>query len=120
MPRTSAWHTACLPRTFGATGAATVEDGRQDPLDPVPRACIAAAGPWETPRVIPAGRLKEELTVEWIIVIVLVLLLLGALGPRAGFYGAAGALWDVLSIIIFIALVIFLLNLLGIFGGAAT
>jgi hypothetical protein len=64
----------------------------------------------------PGGRRKEEVTVEWIIVIVLVLLLLGALGPRAGWYGAAGALWDILSLIILIALVVWLLNVLGVFA----
>lgn len=52
---------------------------------------------------------------EWIIVIVLVVLLLGAFGPRAGWYGTAGVLWDILSLIIVIALVIFILNLLGVF-----
>lgn len=51
---------------------------------------------------------------EWIIVVVLVLLLLGAIGPRAGWYGAAGGLWDVLSLIILIALVIWLLRLFGV------
>lgn len=51
---------------------------------------------------------------EWIIIIVLVVLLLGALGPRAGWYGAASALWDILALIIFIALVIWLLNVLGV------
>lgn len=56
---------------------------------------------------------------EWIIIIVLVLLLLGAIGPRAGWYGAAGALWDILALIIFIALVVWLLNVLGVFGGGA-
>ena len=60
------------------------------------------------------------MTLEWIIVIVLVLLLLGAVGPRAGWYGAASGLWDILSLIIVIALVLWLLNVLGVFGGATT
>lgn len=51
---------------------------------------------------------------DLIIVIVLVVLLLAAIGPRAGWYGAGGALWDILSLIIFIALVIFVLRLLGV------
>jgi hypothetical protein len=52
--------------------------------------------------------------VEWIILIVLLVLLLGAIGPRAGWYGAAGALWDVLSLIIFVALLIWILTLFDI------
>lgn len=56
---------------------------------------------------------------EWIILIVLVVLLLAALGPRAGWYGASGALWDILSLIIVIALIVWLLSLFGVlnFGG---
>ena len=57
---------------------------------------------------------------EWIILIVIVVLLLGALGPRAGWYGAAGALWDVISLILVIALIVWLLDLFGVievFGG---
>jgi hypothetical protein len=52
--------------------------------------------------------------VEWIILIVLIVLLLGAVGPRAGYYGTASPVWDVLSLIIFIAVVVWLLDLLGI------
>ncbi len=52
---------------------------------------------------------------EWIIVIVLVLLLLGAVGPRAGWYGTAGVLWDVLSLIVAVVLVFWLLSVLGVF-----
>lgn len=51
---------------------------------------------------------------EWVIIIVLVLLLLGALGPRAGWYGTAGGVWDILSLILVIALIVFLLNALGV------
>lgn len=51
---------------------------------------------------------------DWIIVIVLVLLLLAAFGPRAGWYGTAGAIWDILALIILVALVIWLLRLLGV------
>ena len=51
---------------------------------------------------------------EWIILIVLVILLLGAVGPRAGWYGAAGVLWDVLSLIIVIALIVWILSLFGV------
>lgn len=50
----------------------------------------------------------------WIIIIVLVVLLLVAIGPRAGFFGAAGALWDILALIILIALVVFLLRAFGV------
>ena len=50
---------------------------------------------------------------EWIILIVLIVLLLGAVGPRAGYYGTASPLWDVLSAIIAIALIVWLLDLLG-------
>ncbi len=52
----------------------------------------------------------------WIIIIVLVVLLLAALGPRAGFYGTAGAIWDILALIIVIALIFFVLRLLGVLG----
>jgi hypothetical protein len=51
---------------------------------------------------------------EWIILIVLIVLLLAAVGPRAGYYGTASPLWDVLSAIIAIALIVWLLDLLGI------
>ena len=51
---------------------------------------------------------------EWIILIVLVLLLLAAVGPRAGYYGTASPLYDVLSLIILIAVVVWLLDLLGV------
>lgn len=51
---------------------------------------------------------------DWIIIIVLVVLLLAAVGPRAGFYGTAGALWDVLSLIVVIILVVWILRLLGV------
>lgn len=51
---------------------------------------------------------------DWIIIIVLVILLLAAFSPRAGWYGTSSALWDVLSLIIFIAIVVFVLRLLGI------
>jgi hypothetical protein len=51
---------------------------------------------------------------EWIVVIVLVVLLLGAFGPRAGWYGAASGLWDILSLIVAIVLVVWLLRLLGV------
>jgi len=43
---------------------------------------------------------------EWIIVIVLVLLLLAAVGPRAGYYGTASPLYDVLSLLILIGLIV--------------
>jgi hypothetical protein len=58
---------------------------------------------------------------EWIILIVIVVLLLAALGPRAGFYGAASAMWDVISLILVIALIVWLLDLFGVievFGSA--
>ncbi len=51
---------------------------------------------------------------EWIILIVLIILLLGAVGPRAGYYGTASPLWDVLSLIIAIALIVWLLDLFGV------
>lgn len=51
---------------------------------------------------------------DLIIIIVLVVLLLAAVGPRAGWYGAANAIWDILALIIFIALVVWLLRLLGV------
>lgn len=51
---------------------------------------------------------------EWIIAIVLIVLLLAAIGPRAGYYGTASPLYDVLSLLIFIGLVIFLLDLFGV------
>jgi hypothetical protein len=51
---------------------------------------------------------------EWIIVIVLVVLLLGAVGPRAGYYGTASPIFDVLSLLILVGLVLFVLDLLGV------
>lgn len=51
---------------------------------------------------------------EWIIVIVLVVLLLAAVGPRAGYYGTASPLYDILSLLILIGLVVFVLDLLGV------
>jgi hypothetical protein len=48
-----------------------------------------------------------------LILLVLVLLLAGAFGPRAGWYGTAGVLWDVLSVILLLVLVVWLLRLLG-------
>ena len=51
---------------------------------------------------------------EWVILIVLIVLLLGAAGPRAGYYGTASSLWDVLSAIIAIALIVWVLDLLGV------
>ncbi len=58
--------------------------------------------------------IKECGIVEWIIVIVLVVLLLGALGPRAGWYGVAGGLWDILTLIVAVVLLIWILRLLGV------
>lgn len=51
---------------------------------------------------------------EWVIVIVLVLLLLAAFGPRAGYYGTASPLYDILSFLILIALIVFVLDLFGV------
>lgn len=51
---------------------------------------------------------------EWIIVIVLVVLLLAAVGPRAGYYGTASPLYDVLSLLILLGLILFVLDLLGV------
>jgi hypothetical protein len=51
---------------------------------------------------------------DWIIIIVLVILLLAAFGPRAGWYGTAGTVWDILGLIILVALVIWLLRVFGI------
>lgn len=51
---------------------------------------------------------------EWIVLIVLVVLLLGAFGPRAGWYGAAGGLWDILTLVIGIILIVWLLRLFGV------
>lgn len=50
----------------------------------------------------------------WIIIIVLVVLLIAAIGPRAGFYGTGGAVWDILALIILVALVLFLLRAFGV------
>lgn len=51
---------------------------------------------------------------DLIIIIVLVLLLLAALGPRAGWYGAASSVFDILALIVAIALVIWLLRYFGV------
>jgi hypothetical protein len=57
---------------------------------------------------------RKEGAMEWIIVIVLVLVLLAAIGPRAGYYGTASPLYDVLSLLIFVGLLLFVLDLLGV------
>ena len=49
-----------------------------------------------------------------IILVVLIVLLLAAFGPRAGWYGAAGAIWDILALIIGIVLIVWILRLLGV------
>jgi hypothetical protein len=51
---------------------------------------------------------------DWLVIIIVVVLLLGALGPRAGWYGTAGMLWDLVSLILVIILVVWLLRLFGI------
>lgn len=51
---------------------------------------------------------------DLIILIVVIVLLLAAIGPRAGWYGAAGAIWDLLSLILFLILVFWILEVLGI------
>jgi hypothetical protein len=51
---------------------------------------------------------------DWLIIIVLVVLLLAAIGPRAGWYGAANAIWDVLALIVLIVLVVWLLRALNV------
>jgi hypothetical protein len=57
---------------------------------------------------------KGDAAVDVILLIVLIVLLLGAVGPRAGWYGAASLLWDVISIIIFLVLLVWILRLLGV------
>ena len=49
-----------------------------------------------------------------IILVVLIVLLLAAIGPRAGWYGTGGVLFDVLGLIVAIVLVVWILRLLGI------
>ena len=49
-----------------------------------------------------------------IILVVLIVLLLAAFGPRAGWYGTGGALWDILGMIVAIVLIVWILRLLGI------
>jgi hypothetical protein len=51
---------------------------------------------------------------EWIVLIVLVVLLLAAFGPRAGWYGAASGVWDIIALIVAIVLVVWILRLLGV------
>ena len=53
-------------------------------------------------------------SMEWIILVVLIVLLLAAVGPRAGYYGTASPLFDVLSLIIVIGLILWLLDLFGV------
>ena len=64
--------------------------------------------------LIYSRKLKETARMEWIIVIVLIVLLLGSVGPRAGYYGTASPVFDVLSLLILIGLVLFVLDLFGI------
>lgn len=49
-----------------------------------------------------------------VILIILVVLLLAAFGPRAGWYGAASGVWDIIAVVIGIILLIWLLRLLGV------
>ncbi len=51
---------------------------------------------------------------DWLIVIIVVVLLLAAVGPRAGWYGTAGILWDIVSLILVVILIIWLLRLFGV------
>jgi hypothetical protein len=51
---------------------------------------------------------------EWIILVVLVVLLLAAVGPRAGYYGTASPVFDLLSLIIVVGLILWLLDLFGV------
>jgi hypothetical protein len=39
---------------------------------------------------------------------------LAAVGPRAGYYGTASPLYDVLSLLILLGLIVFVLDLLGV------
>lgn len=48
---------------------------------------------------------------EWIILIVLVLLLLGAFAPRAGWYGTASPVFDILGLVLLVILVVWLVNI---------
>jgi hypothetical protein len=57
---------------------------------------------------------RKEKTVDLLILIILIVLLIAAFGPRAGWYGGAGLLWDLLSLIIFIVVLVWLLRLLGV------
>jgi hypothetical protein len=51
---------------------------------------------------------------EWIVIIVLIVLLLGAFGPRAGWYGSANVVWDILGLILLLFLVYWFLRILGV------
>ena len=51
---------------------------------------------------------------DWIIIIILVVLLLAALGPRAGWYGTASGLYDIVALILHVVLVFWLLEVLGV------
>jgi hypothetical protein len=66
------------------------------------------------PRTHTVGSEQGGDAVEWIVLIVLVILLLGAAGPRAGWYGAGSALWDLLSLIVAIVLIVWVLRLLNV------
>lgn len=57
---------------------------------------------------------REASKLELLIVIVVILLLLGSFGPRAGWYGTTGMLWDVVSLILFVVLIVVVLQLLGV------
>jgi hypothetical protein len=47
---------------------------------------------------------------ELIVLIVLILLLLGSFAPRAGYYGTASPVWDVLGLVIVVIIVVWLIN----------
>lgn len=74
----------------------------------------AGTSPAEERSALRVGKQQGGQPVDLIIVIVLVVLLLAAVSPRAGWYGTSSALWDILSLIIFIAIIVFVLRLLGV------
>jgi hypothetical protein len=61
-----------------------------------------------------AAATERSFQVEWIVVILLIVLLLGAFGPRAGWYGTANVVWDILGLILILFLVYWLLRVLGV------
>ena len=51
---------------------------------------------------------------EWVVLVALIVLLLASVGPRAGYYGTASPILDILGLVLVIIVVVWLLRMLGV------